>query len=70
MYCDLWKQYIQVRKLLKGGNYSRAETIGGNTVSKDSTPEKCKPIVFGKESLVCREGKAGKAPPKVPREID
>ena len=36
----------------------------------NSTSEKFKPIVFGKESLVCREGKAGKAPPKVPREID
>ena len=33
MYCDLWSQYIQVRKLFKGGNYSRAETIRGNTVS-------------------------------------
>ena len=32
MYCDLWKQYIQVRKLFKGGNYSRVETIRGNTV--------------------------------------
>ena len=32
MYCDLWSQYIQVRKLFKGGNYSRAETIRGNTV--------------------------------------
>ena len=32
MYCDLWWQYIQVRKLFKGGNYSRAETIRGNTV--------------------------------------
>ena len=27
MYCDLWLQYIQARKLFKGGNYSRAETI-------------------------------------------
>ena len=27
MYCDLWLQYIQVRKLFKGGNYSRAETL-------------------------------------------
>ena len=33
MYCDLWSQYIQVRKLFKGGNYSRAETIRGNTIS-------------------------------------
>ena len=33
MYCDLWLQYIQVRKLFKGGNYSRAETIRGNTVN-------------------------------------
>ena len=32
MYCDLWTQYIKVRKLFKGGNYSRAETIRGNTV--------------------------------------
>ena len=32
VYCDLWLQYIQVRKLFKGGNYSRAETIRGNTV--------------------------------------
>ena len=32
MYCDLWWQYIQVRKLFKGGNYLRAETIRGNTV--------------------------------------
>ena len=32
MYCDLWKQYIQVWKLFKGGNYLRAETIHGNTV--------------------------------------
>ena len=23
MYCDLWTQYIQVRKLFKGGNYLR-----------------------------------------------
>jgi hypothetical protein len=34
MYYDLWSQYIQVRKLFKGGNYSRAETICGNTVNK------------------------------------
>ena len=33
MYCDLWLQYINVRKLFKGGNYSRAETILGNTVA-------------------------------------
>ena len=32
MYCDLWSQFIQVGKLFKGGNYSRAETIRGNTV--------------------------------------
>ena len=32
MYCDLWWQYIQVRKSFKGGNYSRAEIIRGNTV--------------------------------------
>ena len=32
MYCDLLPQYVQVRKLFKGGNYSRAETIRGNTV--------------------------------------
>ena len=23
MYCDLWSEYIKVRKLFKGGNYSR-----------------------------------------------
>ena len=23
MYCDLWSQYVKVRKLFKGGNYSR-----------------------------------------------
>jgi hypothetical protein len=34
MYCDLWLQYIKVRKLFKGGNYSREETIRGNTVSR------------------------------------
>ena len=28
-----WSQYINVRKLFKGGNYSRAETIWGNTVN-------------------------------------
>ena len=33
MYCDLWSQYIQLRKLFEGGNYSRAETIRGNTVA-------------------------------------
>ena len=33
MYCDLWLQYIKVRKLFKGRNYSRAETIRGNTVT-------------------------------------
>ena len=32
MYCDLWWQYIKVQKLFKGGNYSRAENIGGNTL--------------------------------------
>ena len=32
MYFDLWLQYIKMRKLFKGGNYSRAETICGNTV--------------------------------------
>ena len=32
MYCDLWCQYIKVRKLFRGGNYSRAKTIRGNTV--------------------------------------
>ena len=36
MYCDLWSQYIQVRKLFKGGKYSRAETIRGNTVVRKS----------------------------------
>ena len=38
MYCDLWLQYIKVRKLFKGGNYLRAETIRGNTVYKISNP--------------------------------
>ena len=33
MYCDLWIQYIKMQKLFKGRNYSRAETIRGNTVS-------------------------------------
>ena len=32
MNCDLLSQYIKVRKLFKGGNDSRAETIRGNTV--------------------------------------
>ena len=32
MYCDLCSQYIQMRTLFKGGNYSRVETICGNTV--------------------------------------
>ena len=32
MYRDLWLQYTKVRKIYKGGNYSRAETIRGNTV--------------------------------------
>ena len=32
MHCDLWSKYIKKRKLFRGGNYSRAETIGGNTV--------------------------------------
>ena len=32
MYCDLRPQYIKVEKLFKGEDYSRAETIGGNTV--------------------------------------
>ena len=32
MDCDLCLQYIKVRKLFKGGNYLRAETIRGNTV--------------------------------------
>ena len=32
MYCHLWSQYINVWKLFKGGKYSRAETIWGNTV--------------------------------------
>ena len=42
MYCDLWSQYINVRKLFKGGNYSRAETIWGNTVYRTRSPELCK----------------------------
>ena len=32
IYCDLWPQYIQVQKPFKGGNYSRVESIRGNTV--------------------------------------
>ena len=32
MYCELCSQYIKVRKLFKGGNYSWAEIICGNTV--------------------------------------
>ena len=31
--CDLWSQYIQVRKLFKGENYSRVETIRKNKVT-------------------------------------
>ncbi len=31
MYCDLWPQYIQVRKLFKGGNYSRKYGIRNYT---------------------------------------
>ena len=30
MNSDQRSQYIKVRKLFKGGNYSRAETISGN----------------------------------------
>ena len=37
MYYDLWSQYIQVRKLFKGGKYSMAETIRGNTVDSKIT---------------------------------
>ena len=33
MYCDLWLQYIKVRKLFKGENYSRVETIRGSSVT-------------------------------------
>ena len=32
MNSDQRSQYIKVRKLFKGGNYSRAETISGNTI--------------------------------------
>ena len=39
---DLWSQYIKVWKLFKGGNYSRAETIRGNTVFKKLQIEKTK----------------------------
>ena len=31
-FCSVRSQYINVKKLFKGGNYSRAETIWGNTV--------------------------------------
>ena len=34
-YCDLCSQYIKVRKLFKGGKYSRVDTIRGNTVVWD-----------------------------------
>ena len=37
LYTVSVSQYIQVRKLFKGGNYSRAETIRGNTVCIFST---------------------------------
>ena len=36
MYCDLWQQYIQVRKLFKGGNYSRKY---GSCTKRDSSPQ-------------------------------
>ena len=32
MYCVPRSQYIKLRKIFKGGEYSRAETIRGNTV--------------------------------------
>ena len=47
MYCDLWQQYIQVRKLFKRGNYSRAETICGNTVVGNNLVE-CWGVINGK----------------------
>ena len=31
--CILWLQYINVRNLLKGGNYSRVETFQGQYFS-------------------------------------
>ena len=42
MDCDLCLQYIKVRKLFKGGNYSRAETIRGYAVypNMSQTPPK------------------------------
>ena len=42
MYCDLWWQYIKVWELFKGGNYSRAETICGNTVVSSLDEENIK----------------------------
>ena len=39
MYCDLCSQYMQVRKLFKGGHCSRAETIPGNTVYPQEVQE-------------------------------
>ena len=41
MYCDLSSQYIQVRKLFKGGNYSRVETIRGNTIPTRRFAQRC-----------------------------
>ena len=35
-YCDLWSQYIQVRKLFKGGNYLRKYGILKGVFSKPS----------------------------------
>ena len=52
MYCDLWSQYIQVRKLFKGGNYSRAETICGNTVLYFKPPKGHFLIYFHRAKMV------------------
>ena len=38
-------QYIEARKLFKGGNYSRAETIWGNTVVYFEPPTRFCPYV-------------------------
>ena len=49
MYCDLWLQYIKKRKLFKGGNYSRAETIHANTVTVHENKNFQKNLLENKE---------------------
>jgi hypothetical protein len=41
------KSCIKVRKLFKGGNYSSAETIRGNTVTERKTQKLFKGLVVG-----------------------